>query len=210
MGGYTTEWLEIIRAFQIGSIWLSNAVTFVHVSDPFAETSSPELDGKGPTPGQSPYVQQQHDWEAEDGFPDLSSGLSPLGLEALSAAALYTPQGVNAIPRPEPFTDGINSSVVEPATPGVDITTVTISPIPLMTAASSNKSFILNHTSAGSPSIDSSLQSSQPTQSPHYVRSTSSQNDTSEPQSEIHISTESELMLLLRHFSEMPGQWSVE
>lgn len=158
MGGYPPEWSDMLRVFPIGSVWLSSTVTFVPVSDPLAEASSPEWDGRDPTPGQSPFVRQQpREWGAGDRFSDLSAGFSPLGLEALSAAALYTSQDVTDIPRSAEFNEGMDSNAMGSPTPGVDMTTAAFSPLPLMAPVSGNIKYILNSTAEGSPIIDPRL-----------------------------------------------------
>lgn len=191
---------------------LSSLVTFVNVTDPFAETSSPELDGKMSTQAQSPYIQQQkQEWETRDGLQDISARPSPLGLATLSAAALYNSPHANTIPRLLSFNEETSSTSIRLSTPGVENVTAAMSSTPLMTPVSNNVNMALNPSSAGSPATDSSLQVPPRAQSDIFSRgSKSSRKFISKPRSEIIPEKEPEIAFLLRHFSETSGQWFVK
>lgn len=193
------------------AVRLNNVVTFVNVSDPFAETSSPELDGKVSTPGQSPYTQQQQqEWETRDDLQDVSARLSPLGLKTLSTAALDKFSHVNMIPRLLSYEETDSTSMRLP-TPGVENVTAAMSSTPLITPIDHNLNIILSSSPAGNPAADPNLQPAPRAQSDFFSRhSKRSARFTSGPRSEVIPETNPEVAFLLRHFSETSGQWFVK
>ncbi|MCJ1271014.1 hypothetical protein MMC22_010913 [Lobaria immixta] len=201
------------NTFDEDSVWLDipkngqSKFTFVNVSDPFAETPSPELDGKVSTPGQSPCVQQQQqEWETRNDLQDVSARLSPLGLETLSTAALDKFPHVNMIPRVLSYEEETDSTSMRLPTPGVENVTAAMSSTPLITPVDLN--IILSSSPAGNPAADPSLQSAPRARSDVFSRhSNRSPRFTSKPRSEVIPETKPEIAFLLRHFSETSGQW---
>ncbi|KAL9632956.1 MAG: hypothetical protein Q9164_004989 [Protoblastenia rupestris] len=152
------------------------------------------------SPIRTPELQTQGgQWMAQK-WSRLASDANVHGLEALSAAALYSPQQANTIDRPasehsheDPFQSaalkGHVGTHVDPLAP---------------TAATNNPlDYILNPPSAESP-IDPSL-SSPDAQSSTAQRRNLGSSPLQMPG--VRVESEHEIAYLLRHFSESPGQW---
>ena len=208
-------WLEIPQTgkdLQLDSlmeiIQLIHLVTFVNISDPYALPSDPELSEttKGPS---SILSQQNNDGGTERSDPSTtgSAEIQNRSLEALSAAALYTPPVASMMLESAPNEDrgyedvdaiplGHGESLADGLSPRIHMNPTT---------CSRNVSLLPNLTSELSPPTDPS---------PHHIQSEKSiphtfQGFSAASGSHLNASTETDrtTALLLRHFSEVTGRW---
>ena len=189
-------------------------MTFFHTSNPYQDQGPPESDEATSSTTESPYqIQHENQWNLDHEIPGSSLGtpapLHPHGLEALSAAALYTPPQANMTSQPaldhtRDYEDSYTSlhTYNEPGSSSGSPT----GPV----STNNNLHFLLNPTSNMNSPIDPSLMSpnineARPThngKAPAHNKA-QDQGAGSEPESEHKVA------FLLRHFSESPGQWSV-
>ena len=185
------------------------SVTFFNTTNPYLDPGTPGLDGQIASPHQTLYNQQRDQWnydQLQDQSMDLSQELHSHGLEALSAAALYSPPEANMMPR------GMSNShdtTFQRASPNHVIENRSASPGTAV-PSNSNVNFSLSSTSAMDSPIDPSLIS--PT-----ANLVSPSGETSIPPQamsgkELDGEAESEhkVAFVLRHFSESPGSWCVK
>nr|KMM70155.1 hypothetical protein CPAG_06468 [Coccidioides posadasii RMSCC 3488] len=201
------------NTFDENSVWLEipKQVTFIDVTDPYADELEASLAG----PESAPTNRPSNLW-GNNGLQHLrSADTQTHGLEALSAAATgdtYTLQQPpattgqisvsstvhNNIPFAQteahhtlgsmPSPNQIRSSMTDPASPSISI------------ASNNNINFLLNPSTSISPPIDPSLHApSDRRESPFHQRVIGSQTRP--------VETDHEIAFLLRHFSESPGQW---
>lgn len=186
---------------------LNGVVTFVNVSDPYATPSSPELDETAPESSQPLHGQEGAGAEAGEiqntGLMDAQT----LGLEALSAAALYTPSAA-ALQEPTSYSvDALDCLDPIPASnetfaPG-ETSPQPRSPLGLPKSLD----LILNPTSTSPPTIDPHLQSYKVHQ---YVPDTfRGYNADRGSHPKASTETDQKTAFLLRHFSEVTGRWYV-
>ena len=186
-------------------------VTFYNTSNPYTDPGTPDMDGPMSAPQHKQYLQPQHDqWNMDPQLQDPHAGYHPHGLEALSAAALYSPAEANMVPRPVPMNRRVFDGPFEHSSldnePGVS----SISPL-AATSSSNNLNFLLNPASAMDSPIDPSLMSPAANQPPPAsLLTASSQDNTPGPRSHGEAESEHKVAFLLRHFSESPGQWCVD
>ena len=132
--------------------------------------------------------------------------LHPHGLEALSAAALYTPPQAN-MSVPDHARDYEDSYTPLHAynEPGASSSSPT-GPV----STNNNLHFLLNPTSNMNSPIDPSLMSADINQTrPNPNAKASAHDKTQEQHVDGEPESEHKVAFLLRHFSESPGQWSV-
>jgi len=140
------------------------------------DPGTPETDGRIPSNAQSPYANSHPErWEMKRQqhrhSHHSSADLHSHGLEALSAAALYSPPDANMIARPVSMHGGEFENPFDPSTPSRDHIAPQPSP-PSAMSSSNNLNYILNPSSAMESPIDPSLVS------PHeqHLRALSSSN----------------------------------
>ena len=163
---------------------------------------------------ESPYpIQHENQWTLGQGMRDPSRGTpAPLhshGLEALSAAALYTPPRANMTSQSVPdhtrdyedsYTplNAYNEPVLSSSSPTGPVST------------NNNLHFLLNPTSNMNSPIDPSLMSADINQArPNPSGMALAHSKTQEQGVDGKPESEHKVAFLLRHFSESPGQWSV-
>ncbi|KAI9817894.1 MAG: hypothetical protein M1827_001013 [Pycnora praestabilis] len=209
------------NTFDEESVWLEipKQVTFVDDFDPYADPSSPELDGPLTSPENVVQTQYQDgQWNMGTHFQHNNEHSSAHGLEALSAAASgdhypFMSPSINPEPnliRHTSFGAGDTPPVVQLPVTTPSSTAAVISPPASMSSSNNNINFILNHSSSSamSPPIDPNLQSPVVHQAtPTPAGSTSSQAVLHDMPPERSIETDHEVAFLIRHFSEGPGQW---
>jgi len=195
-------------------------VTFVDNFDPYAEPSSPELDGTTTSPHQ-PSLERSHNavWGMPDHVQRSTGGVAAHGLEALSAAASgdhYSHLRQSVPPHHSMTRRAMSCSASEihhagrPPTPRGGDMLPPISPPVSMTSSNNNLNFILNPSSTLSPPIDPNLQSSFEHHDSSFSTGTpGSRQMLPDAHSEASVEMEHEIAFLLRHFSEAPGQWFV-
>ena len=189
-------------------------MTFFHTSNPYQDQGPPDSDEAMSSATESPYhIQHENQWNLDHQISGSSLGtpgpLHPHGLEALSAAALYTPPQANMTSQPvldhtRDYEDSYTSlHTYNESGPSSDPPTGPV-------ATNNNLHFLLNPTSNVNSPIDPSLMSPNinealPThngKAPAHIKA-QDQGADGEPESEHKVA------FLLRHFSESPGQWSV-
>lgn len=186
-------------------------VTFYHTMNPYIhDPGTPDFDGRSLSHNQTPTSFQQHSqWNTDLDPRSRSPDLHSHGLEALSAAALYSPPKANMMPRPM----SMNGREVEipygPVTPSTEHAAPAVSP-PTPMSSSNNLNYILNPSSATDSPLDPSLMSPHDQQLPPIANATSTaQNGIGEARQDGEAESEHKVAFLLRHFSESPGQWLV-
>ena len=189
-------------------------MTFFHTSNPYQDQGPPDSDEAMSSTTESPYpIQHENQWALDHEMRGPSLGtpapLDPDGLEALSAAALYTPPQANMTSQSVPdhtrdYEDSYTPlhaynepgpSSSSPTGPG---------------STNNNLHFLLNPTSNMNSPIDPSLMSAdinQARQNPNGMAS--AHNNSQEQGVDGEPESEHKVAFLLRHFSESPGQWSV-
>ena len=184
-------------------------VTFYNTSNPYTDPGTPDLEAMMSAQVQSPYAQQhEHTWHIGHQLQDQSGQLHSSGLEALSAAALYTPPEANMISQPMPMNRRHLDSPFESASPNNEPDPSAI-PSPNTVSSGNNLNFLLNHPPDAMDSpIDPSLMSSPSLPVP--PSSSLTVTDSVQKQyAEGEAESEQKVAYLLRHFSESPGKWCV-
>ena len=163
---------------------------------------------------ESPYaIQHESHWTLDHPIRGSSLGtpapLHPHGLEALSAAALYTPPQANMTSQSMPDHARDYEDSYTPLHTYNDPGPSSNSPTgPVST--NNNLHFLLNPTSNMNSPIDPSLMSADINQArPTPIGKSSAHNKTQEQGVDGKPESEHKVAFLLRHFSESPGQWSV-
>ncbi|KAL8917880.1 MAG: hypothetical protein Q9208_007703 [Pyrenodesmia sp. 3 TL-2023] len=184
---------------------LNGVVRFVNVSDPYASPSSPEPDETALNSLLSLHGSEGAGADAGEGHDTESMEAQTRGLEALSAAALYTPSA-SAFQKPTPYPvdaldylDPIPSSD-ETFAPGVP-SSQTQSPLGLPNSLD----LILNTTPTSPPTIDPDLQSHEVNQ--HVCNTSRRFNPARGSHHKASTETDQKIAFLLRHFSEVTGRW---
>ena len=157
---------------------------------------------------QSPYAQQdEHSWHIGHQLQDQSGQLHSVGLEALSAAALYTPPEANMISQTMSMNRRHLDSPFESASPNNDVPSAI--PSPNTVSSGNNLNFLLNHPPDAMDSpIDPSLMSS-PSLPVPPSSSVTATDSVHKQYAEGEAESEQKVAYLLRHFSESPGKWCV-
>ena len=188
-------------------------VTFFNTTNPYLEPGTPDPDGQGSSPHRTSYSQLRDQWsfdQPQDQQSGTPSGLHSRGLEALSAAALYSPPEANMLPRPLSNHRNQFDTTFDHVSPNQDINQHTTSP-DTATSSGNNLDFLLNPTSVTDPSIDPSLMSSGA--HPHSSQSgepVAPQRPMNGKSADGEAESEQKVAYLLRHFSESPGSWCVK
>lgn len=200
-------------------------MTFIDNSDPYAE----ELEASLSTPDTMLSGRQSSTWSHNGAYGGSSIETQTHGLDALSAVATrdtYStpqsmqgpmsldpsvgnntaynhtdiPQPLTSIPSPNNNDKSRNSTMPPPPS----------SPTASMSPANNKLNFILNPPTSMSPSIDPSLHSPDPRRdSPFTTSSMPSHGVPGDIRPDTRVETDHEIVFLLRHFSEAPGQWLV-
>ncbi|KAL8728283.1 MAG: hypothetical protein Q9181_005398 [Wetmoreana brouardii] len=193
-------WLDIPRAVNRSAI----AVTFVNVRDPYALSSSPELDEDPDEDLVSLGDQETGNPGAEHTRYTPTDQTSTSGLEALSAAALHIPSEAGVAQDSVPFTrEDLENLQSPPMENGVS---------PQMDASlappSGNLEYILNPASTVPQPIHPNLESLEG----EYDMTTDYRRLPKARMSQAKASTETShnSAFLMRHFSEATGKWYVE
>lgn len=159
------------------------SVTFYNTMNPYADDpGTPEVDGTFSSHRQTTYTTQRQDHRGADRrqqhSPRVSTDLQSHGLEALSAAALYSPPEANMTSRPVSMRGREMEDPFEPSDPNRDLTAPQSSPSTAL-SSSKNLNYILNPSSSTDSPIDPSLVSAHEQQLPTTSSSASGlQNDT--------------------------------
>ncbi|CAL8575735.1 hypothetical protein XPA_001640 [Xanthoria parietina] len=193
--------------FDPDNVWVDvpKAVTFVPVLDPYAISSSPELEATG-------HAQDIHEPESRRAeiYPsDTSNDASTKELEGLIPAALYLPSEDNMLHQPNPSYPG--NSFIDLAQHRVDEEATPVEVLPqsqtIFAPATGDLGFILNPSASLSPGVP-------PTDIFHRVlehvpvaQVSNCSNETRKAQFKAGTETSHRTAFLLRHFSEVTGRW---
>jgi len=200
---------ELLRA----SMLILPSVTFFNTTNPYLDPGTPELDGQMPLPYQTSHTQHhQSQWNVDQRLQgqhlDTRPEIHPHGLEALSAAALYSPPEANMIPR-RMSNDSSRFDSPFDASPSVQREDHHYASPGATMSSSNNLNFLLNPASTIDSSIDPSLMSS-------AVDHASPSNGTSYSPKTMHgkrvdgeAESEQKVAQLLRNFSKSPSRWCV-
>ena len=182
---------------------LKYIVTFVNILDPYATPPTPDLEERLQDPETSPYELHREDWEMEHDY--HSTDAQTRGLEALSAAALFIPPEANMLPPSIDYPENNFQNSHSPHGERENLTTP-LTPQTPITSSNRNLDFILNPSSAMSPQIDPNLQPPDVSAGDEYLR-----RSPNEWHLQPRVGTEicTKVAFLLRHFSEVTGQWYV-
>ncbi|KAI9695162.1 MAG: hypothetical protein M1820_008868 [Bogoriella megaspora] len=210
------------NTFNDESVWVEipKHITFMEVTDPYNEPSTPEIDQFAATPGrqEGTSYEQYHtpDWSLNGMYhptPNTNPS-STHGLEALSAAASGDHYSY-AAPQASMARSELPYSTGAEGTPSIRASTPPrsglgpMSPPMSMASSQNNLNFILNPSSAASPPIDPSLRSPLETmpelRRPRSLSSTLINRELLSQ--ELQVESDHEIAFLLRHFSEGPGVW---
>ena len=184
-------------------------VTFYNTSNPYTDPGTPDLEAMMSTQVQSPYAQQhEHTWHIGHQLQGQSGQLHSSGLEALSAAALYTPPEANMISQPMSMNRRDLDSPFESESPNNEPDHSAI-PSPNTVSSGNNLNFLLNHPPDAMDSpIDPSLMST-PSLPVPPSSSVTATDRAPKQYAEGEAESEQKVAYLLRHFSESPGKWCV-
>jgi hypothetical protein len=189
------------------SHWLTHAVTFVNITDPYADDP---LDPALTSPDASLAAPLQANWAPEVPYRGGSSQVTAHGLEALSAAAS---RDRASFPHPQASHLDMATTAISYMTqnlhnaPSFPISTrrpTQLSHSPTTSMSSINNiNFLLNPQGSLSPPIDPCLRN------PPEVRDASipAPSILAEPRVEQPVESDQEVAYLLRHFAEAPGSW---
>lgn len=188
-------------------------MTFFNTTNPYLDPGAPDVDGQIPTQHQTSYAQQRDQWtdvQFQDQRLDLPTEIHPHGLEALSAAALYSPPEANMVPRTVSSHSGQYDTTFDQTSPNHNSDYHGNSPGVAM-AASNNLNFLLNPSSSIDSPIDPSLMSPTTSALPSQTgESGAARKVANRKGSDGEVESEHKVAYLLRHFSESPGSWSVK
>jgi len=186
---------------------LTQAVTFVNVTDPYAEDP---LDPALTSPDASVAAPLQADWAPEATYRSGSNQFTAHGLEALSAAAS---RDRASFPHSQPSHHDMATTAISYMTqnlhnaPSFPISThrpTQLSHSPTMSMSSINNiNFLLNPQGSLSPPIDPCLRN------PPELRDASNSAPAVRTDSRVEqpVESDQEVAYLLRHFAEAPGSW---
>lgn len=192
-----TTWVDIPRD-----------LTFYNTTDPYADdVGIPTGQGRTNSHEHTPYMQSQSQPWSIHQQSQLPSGLNAHGLEALSAAALYSPATANMIGRPS---SSSNHEHPSRSTPVPDHSSDHLGSSESPNASNNNLNYILNSPPNADSPIDPSLMSSLGTGIAQHPNAPPS--PLKPPAGEVApiegaVESEHKMAYLLRHFSETPGQW---
>ncbi|KAI9756841.1 MAG: hypothetical protein M4579_003677 [Chaenotheca gracillima] len=209
------------NTFDAGSVWLEvpKNVTFINTTDPYADPPSPAREPSMAAPEQhnaSPPISGP-EWELPDEFNPLMDSEETSGLHALSAAAsgdhesFLSPKNMldanmdrNRVAFHSPDTAQRSPAREESARPDISSTA---SPQRSLSSASNNINFILNPTTSNTtpltnPAFDRPLDRRNGSFSASVGNSS-----LAEFGKHSNAETDHEVSFLLRHFSEVAGQW---
>lgn len=178
------------------------------MSDPYAISSSPELEGTSIEPSYPSYEQGKGEAENFEAQHTDSTEAHAHGLEALSAAALYMPSQDAPLQESIPYqVDGFEDMDVAPMDEGAFTSTASPQTQTLLLSSSRDLDLILNPASSLPATIDPSLQ---PIESCQGVPDTSRAYNTARgPHLKASTETNRTIAFLVRHFSEVTGRWYV-
>lgn len=185
-------------------------MTFFNTLNPYTDPGTPGADGKVSHSQASETQKRQDYWSTDHQSRDGPSELNNHGLEALSAAALFSPPEASMNPsivsmQAREFEIGYNA-----VTPNREHAGPPISP-PTTLSSTNTLNYILNPDSAVDSPIDPSLMSPPEQQLPPSTKAASASRKSKRvvlPSGEVE--SEHKGAFLLRHFSESPGQWCVD
>ncbi|KAL9132153.1 MAG: hypothetical protein Q9217_000087 [Psora testacea] len=193
------------NSFDDKTVWVDipKDLIFYNTMDPYNDDpGTPSVDAQTSSLDQPVYLHAEEDqWMAQDRS-HQQSDINAHGLEALSAAALYSPQQASILTRsapPHTHADTFHSETPkEPEPEPAHLIS------PSTAAASNDLNYILNPALADSP-IDPSLMLSA-----GQLNTALAQNMDNGPRQELGDGVESEhkVAYLLRHFSDSPRQWT--
>ena len=159
-----------------------------------------------PTLPQSSFVEQDHNlWSLDNSLPDQSTQFYSHDIEALSAAALYTPSGGGMIPQPTSMSKPSFSGFFDLMFPHINQGSPAV-PSPDTVSSSNDLNLLLNSLDTFDSSPDSSLTSSSSISIPlpsSRLATVNAQKQWTAGEAE----SEHNVAHLLRHFSELPGKW---
>ena len=190
-------------------------MTFYHTTNPYTDQGSPDLDDRLSSATQSPYpIQHEDQWaldhEMRVGSLRSAPTIHPHGLEALSAAALFTPPEANMISQSIQHHHTIYENTYTPLHTFNETGQLSTSPSGPVSTNNNLRSF-LDPTSNMTSPIDPSLMSPEINQiRPISNGKASGQSETQGQSVDRKPESEHKVAVLLRHFSESPGQWSVD
>jgi len=182
------------------------SVTFFNTTNPYLDPGTPEIDGQMRLPRQISYAQQhQAQWNVDQQF-DTRPELHSHGLEALSAAALYSPPQANTKSQRMSNESSQFDHPFDPSPPVQHDDHHSTLPGAAM-SSSNNLNFLLNPASAIDSPIDPSLMSSGLDQASPSNGTSHSPKTKHEKRADGEAESEQKVAHLLRHFSKSPGQW---
>ena len=191
------------NTFDDKTTWVAipKDLTFYNITDPYSDDPGTSMgDAQVNASDQSQYIYAQEDpWIAQEQSRQPSD-INAHGLEALSAAALYSPSRPKTLnqPRSPPSqTDSYHSAMLKTHDPASLISSPTAEP------PSNTLKYVLNSSSADSP-IDPSLTSPE---TPRSNVPSQDVDDGIQQKAVDGVESEHKIAYLLRHFSEVPGQW---
>jgi Fungal Zn(2)-Cys(6) binuclear cluster domain len=204
-------WLEIPKKGESFSyqpkLVLTPLVTFVDVSDPYAEDP---VDPALSSPDPSSSAPLRADWGPDATYRSRPSEVATHGLEALSAAAS---RDTGSFARSQPSHHDMASTAISYMSqtlhhsPSSPISTRRHMHVPNSSTASINSNnninFLLNPHSSLSPPIDPSLQNPPEQRDSRLAAATFRP----EAKAEQPVESDQEVAYLLRHFAEAPGSW---
>lgn len=206
-------WLEIPKkgAYLLRGHWrhlLTQTVTFVDVTDPYAEEAlDPALTSPDTSISAPPT---RADWGLDAAYRSRSNQVAAHGLEALSAAAS---RDRGSFPQTQPSHHDMASTAISymaqnlhnsPSSPISTRRHVHLSHSPTTSINSTNNiNFLLNPQGSLSPPIDPTLRNP-PEQREISLSATAFR---SESRVEQPVESDQEVAYLLRHFAEAPGSW---
>ena len=203
------------NTFDDKTVWVDipKDLTFYNTMDPYNDDLGSPLGEKvAATQNNSPYIHPQDTPWMAAGDSRQTTDLNAHGLEALSAAALYTPTQANMIANST--VPQIHEGLFQSNTILGHGSSQLVSP-PSTLSSGNNLNHILNPSPSADSSIDPSLMS--PTGQHLLAQSQDNSEESSttvatmtrrkEGQATGGVESEHKVAYLLRHFSESPGQW---
>ena len=203
------------NTFDDKTVWVDipKDLTFYNTMDPYNDDlGSPLGEGMATIHDDSPYIDTRENQWMADGQSRQTSELNVHGLEALSAAALYTPTQANMISNPT-ITHTQEGLFQSNTLPGHSSTQLASPPSTL--SSNNNLNHILNPSPSADSSIDPSLMSPTGQEMLAQLQDNSEASlpgvptvtRRKEDQASGGVESEHKVAYLLRHFSESPGQW---
>lgn len=191
------------------SMLISPTVFFFNTTNPYLDPGTPDLAGLLASGYLNSYgLQHQRQWDLDPRFQnrhDIPSELHSHGLEALSAAALYSPPKANMISRPKPSGRSEHDNPLGPSS-SLQRHDEQSTSTGLAISSSKNLNFLLNPTPTMDSPIDPNLMASALNQAPHAEEPSSSHKTANGEHLAGEAESEQKVAYLLRHFSDTPGQ----